>query len=161
MTKLTKERLQEIFIYEPDTGLFLRNKKFGKYGIGEPMGRLRKDGYMDLLIDSRRYYLHRLAWLWMTGSFPSDGMQIDHIDRNRSNNIFHNLRVVTPSDNQLNRHDRIYDDGKMIGARRTEGGRWFSRIQMYGRDVWLGTFDTQEEAFFAWKKAKEAYYMKK
>lgn len=43
---------------------------------------------------------HRLAFLYMTGSYPT--FEVDHFDRNKSNNAFDNLKDVTHKDNMKN-----------------------------------------------------------
>ena len=47
--------------------------------------------------------VHILVCLTFIGERP-DGCQIDHIDRNPSNNNLSNLRYVTPRQNQFNRN---------------------------------------------------------
>lgn len=49
---------------------------------------------------------HRIIWLACNGSVP-DGLEIDHIDRDKSNNSINNLRLLTGSGNKTNR--RIFD----------------------------------------------------
>ena len=53
-------------------------------------GSVHSTGYVRIGIDGRKYTSHRLAWLYVHGVWPSD--QIDHINRNRSDNRIANLR---------------------------------------------------------------------
>lgn len=50
----------------------------------------------------KKYLVHMLVWKTFNGNIPR-GMQIDHIDRDRSNNDLNNLRLLTPSENNKNR----------------------------------------------------------
>lgn len=52
----------------------------------------------------KAYYVrvHRMIWELTNGPIP-DGLQVDHIDRNRQNNLIENLRVVTCAENNQNK----------------------------------------------------------
>ena len=73
------------------------------------------------------------------GKIPN-GMEIDHIDRDKQNNKLSNLRVVTPHENMLNCADRPSKFGR--GIKQTASGKFGARTH----DKWLGSFDTVEEA---------------
>lgn len=51
--------------------------------------------------------VHRLVYEAFKGEIP-EGMEIDHIDRNRRNNNPDNLRVVTHKENMLNRNRNTF-----------------------------------------------------
>ena len=69
-------------------------------------------GYRRVRIEGRDYLVHRLVADAYFGDIP-DGMEVDHIDRNCSNNAVENLRIVTHSENQRNtsKNDRVEDRG--------------------------------------------------
>lgn len=74
---------------------------------GKPTGNFEKcsDGskhYIRVLINKRRYMVHRVVWLLHYGSVD-DRLVIDHIDGDSWNNSIHNLRLVEQSTNQRNR----------------------------------------------------------
>lgn len=95
-------RIRELFDYEQDTGNFVR-KFQANCADGKPgsiAGSLKKDGRIWIRIDGIKYTAHRLAWLYMTGSWPTD--MIDHKDLNRENNAWSNLREATNSTNKMN-----------------------------------------------------------
>lgn len=56
----------------------------------------------DGLGTRKKFVIHRLMWIVFNGPIP-EGYQIDHIDRNNTNNMLSNLRCVTVSENQLNK----------------------------------------------------------
>lgn len=70
---------------------------------GKPCGTLRKDGYWSTQHEKKNIQVHRLVWILNFGAIP-DGLEIDHIDRNPSNNRIENLRLVTRSQNGYNRN---------------------------------------------------------
>jgi hypothetical protein len=93
---LTAARLRELFHYDPETGQFTR---LG----GAPGGTgSNSNGYLAMYVAGRRYRLHRLAWLYVTGNWPTQ--LIDHKNGNRSDNRFANLRDVSQSINRENQH---------------------------------------------------------
>lgn len=73
------------------------NAKFS----GKVAGCLSKSkGYIEIIINNKIYYAHRLAWLYVTGAFPKK--EIDHINGIRNDNRVDNLRAATHEDNQKN-----------------------------------------------------------
>ena len=71
------------------------------------MGGLRPTGYRQVGIGGAHYYAHRIVCEAFHGRCP-EGMEVDHIDRNPSNNAPDNLYWATRSENQRNR--KICDD---------------------------------------------------
>ncbi len=62
------------------------------YAFNDASSELKKDAYGYYLLHGQPY--HRILYKAFNGDIPSD-MEIDHIDRNRTNNNLNNLRVVT------------------------------------------------------------------
>lgn len=97
-----KSYVDEWLTYVPVTGKFFW-KKDGPTGTrkaGRECGNSNSHGYKLIKLKGRGYKAHRIAFLIMTGSFPNI---VDHIDRNRSNNVWSNLRNVNAQENCLNR----------------------------------------------------------
>jgi hypothetical protein len=88
--KLTAERLRERLHYDAETGVFTRRVGSGHAHAGDMAGSVHSTGYVRIGIDGGKYTAHCLAWLYVHGVWPSD--QIDHINRNRSDNRIANLR---------------------------------------------------------------------
>lgn len=66
------------------------------------------DGYLTVRVRHVRTTVHRLVALAFLGERP-EGMVIDHIDRNKSNNHFTNLRYATLSENSKNVSDMVIE----------------------------------------------------
>jgi hypothetical protein len=99
---ISVEKLKQYFIYDANTGLFTRIKKTNnKVKLGEIAGKNTKQKYIEIKIEYIKFQAHRLAWLYMTGKMPNKF--IDHIDGNKHNNRFNNLREVTASQNSQNK----------------------------------------------------------
>ena len=111
---------------------------------GDLAGDRGTNGYWRIKIDGRSYKRSRLVWLHVHGvdSFP---YQLDHINRDRSDDRIENLRLVTHAENQRNRswgvspHRYVY----------REGTKWRARVSTSrGRDN-LGRFSTEADAIAA------------
>lgn len=91
---LTKRQLHQLFEYDPDTGdLRWRVSRKGGCRKGEIAGKRNSGGYRQVEINGRLYLVHRLIWIYMRGS-PANG-EVDHENRNPTDNRVANLRVAT------------------------------------------------------------------
>lgn len=150
---LSAESLRELLHYNSETGLFTRVRKTGRKGkVGAVVGWKDKDGYIQVDVLCRHYRAHRLAWLYVTGDWPRD--DIDHINGVRSDNRWINLRTVTRIVNMQNvRMARKDSSTGLIGVEKN--GRGYSaRIKTATERLYLGYFDTPEEAHSAYLAAK-------
>ena len=66
--------------------------------------RLNDVGYYQVWLDGKNYYKHRLIVIqWVDNDDPALKIQVDHKNRDRSDNHISNLRWTTPSENNYNR----------------------------------------------------------
>jgi hypothetical protein len=110
--------------------------------------------YISLYIKGKyyKYYAHRVAWLYVNGSWPSAG--IDHIDRDKTNNCISNLREATQLENNRNRTKQKTSSSKYIGVHlENKSKKWSAQIRMNNKRVRLGRFSTEEEAALAYNRA--------
>lgn len=147
-SSLTAKRLREVLDYNPDTGEF-RWKIAQRRYIGEVAG-YRGDacGHRQIRIDGRAYYAHRLAWLYVHGQWPDN--QIDHCDVDPSNNTLSNLRKATNQQNRQNVRSKRSDGRKGIHC---TGRKWQAAIRVGGKRIYLGHFNTPDEAAAAYSQA--------
>ena len=94
------EQLKNVIIYDPETGYFYKRRK--RDGILQRCGSLHPSGYRYVSVIGRNIYEHRLAWALYYNEDPYP-LEIDHINRNRSDNVISNLRRVTPAEQNKNR----------------------------------------------------------
>jgi hypothetical protein len=76
---LTAERFKEVLHYDPETGDWTWCKARQKCSIGSTVGAINNFGYRLIDVDDRQHLSSRLAFLYMTGSWPQN--QVDPIDR--------------------------------------------------------------------------------
>ena len=114
---------------------------------GKSAASLKPDGYCYTHFNYQTLLVHRVAWKIMTGADP---VEIDHIDGNRSNNKWSNLRNGTRSDNQRNAALKSTNTSGYHGV------RFDTRLQRWTAIIQVGTFDSREEAVVARKKVEKA-----
>lgn len=99
---LTQVRLKDILTYDQDTGEFFWNSgSYQNHVDGSLVGWREKSGYLRVMIDGKRYLLHRLAFLYVNGCFPEE--QVDHRNRIKNDNRWCNLREADSHLNACNR----------------------------------------------------------
>lgn len=152
---LTAARLRELLRYDPDTGAFIRLSARASSHIGKQAGCVNKSlGYVIISVEGATYYGHRLAFLWMTGEWPHG--QADHINGERADNRWCNLRDVSKTANVQNVHKaRRHNASGFLGVRKARrGSRWDSMITVNKRLTYIGSFASPEEAHAAYLEAK-------
>jgi hypothetical protein len=104
--------------------------------------------------------VHRalVVWALFNGNWPSG--KIDHNNRNSLDDRIENLRLVSKSQDCMNRcanKKRKYGrlKGAFFDARQN---RWFSSIKMDGKSYYLGSFSNEEEAHQAYVEASEVFF---
>lgn len=154
---LTAERLREVLHYEPQTGVFTRLVRTShNMRVGDVAGTRLKAGYIQVGIDGKNYYAHRLAFLYMTGKWPEH--EADHRGGDRADNRWQNLRDATRSLNQQNlRAPQRNNSTGRLGVRLI-GGKFAAVIYANGKARHLGTFADPDTAHAAYVKAKRALH---
>lgn len=115
-------------------------------------------GYRILVIGNKHYPAHRVAWCWMTGSWPKD--QIDHINGVRSDNRWANLREATSAENHQNRSIVSNNSSGILGVSwNTRERMWAAQIHVEGKVRFLGYFHERESAKEKYLKAKSELHV--
>lgn len=110
----------------------------------------RADGYVRVSIDAKRYYAHRVIWLWVIGEWPK--LRIDHKDGNPRNLHWVNLRLASASNNSTNSITKRTNTSGAKGVHMRRG-KYRSEIVVAGVRHRLGSFDTVDAASVAYKVA--------
>lgn len=140
--------LKELLDYAPETGVLIWRVQHGRAAPGQIAGMIMPTGYRRLKIQDGSYMAHRIAWKLMTGSDPA--AEVDHIDGERSNNVWANLRAASKSQNMRNRVS-CSKVGMPKGVRPVRGGRRFRAVICeHGKQKHLGNFSTVGEAAAAY-----------
>jgi len=115
--------------------------KHGKKGDWiERTNKPNNCGYIQIKIGGKDYLAHRLI---MEAFHSESEQQVDHIDRNKTNNNFENLRYCTASENGVNRD---YVDNAKGYSWHKKHKKWYVRIKIDGKQHSLGYFDNEEDA---------------
>ena len=154
---LTQAALKKFFVYNPITGEFARRLFSGTCGkIGDVVGYAHCQGYLSIRLSGKYYLLHRLVWLYMYGYFPKE--EIDHIDHNRTNNALSNLRLVSSQENKQNsRLSKNNKTGHNGVSLHKKTGKYRAYIMVNRKQIYLGLFETLQEAIDARKQADITY----
>ena len=151
---ISPERLRSILSYDPETGnLSWIVRPSNRVSEGEQAGTIAKSGYRQISIGNRLYYGHRLAWLHMTGEWPSH--QIDHANGIRSDNRWCNLRQATPTDNACNKRPCNGAVGLKGVVYVKATNRYRAMIRRGNDRIHLGYYDTPKEAHSAYASAAD------
>lgn len=157
-----RKEAMSLLSYEPETGLFrwmvVRQTTGRKIQPGEIAGTPNY-GYVAIKALGRLWRAHRLAWLFMTGELPPKGQEIDHINGNRADNRWANLRCVAKAQNMWNAKRPVTNVSGVKGVSWVaERGQWLARITVNGRKIHLGQFDDKERAIAARKQGERQYH---
>ena len=146
---LTQERLKHLLDYDPETGVFTRRvRTSNRIMVGQIAGTVHSKGYLCIDIDGRKYFAHRLAWLYVHGRWPKQ--QIDHINGNRSDNRLCNLREASHAENQHNRRRKNKNNTSGVPGVfwNTNRRKWEARICVDGKMIRLECYGQQFIALF-------------
>ncbi len=147
--ELSQAQLKSEVSYDTSTGLFTRND------TGLNCGYV-SEGYLRTSVLGNVYYVHRLAWLYVYGEFPTK--QIDHINQCRSDNRIENLREVTNKENMKNSTKRADNKSGQVGVSWHKARhKWRAFITVDGKQISLGYYLQYHEAVDARKLAEVAY----
>lgn len=156
---LSQKELKKWLSYDPETGVFKWLKRPRQRACSEVAGTINPDGYRQIGLGQDVYKAHRLAWFYMKGRWPRK--DIDHINGNRADNRWCNLRNADKQTNQANSKRRStnttgYKGVMVFGDNRQK--KFCARITVNYQSIWLGNFYTAEEAHAAYVAGARRYF---
>lgn len=108
---------------------------------------------------TKHQYLHREVMERVLGRKLKRSEHIDHIDGNGLNNQRDNLRLATPSQNAMNRPKQNNNTSGYKGVSWSKkSGKWIAKIKVNGKSIYLGSFDSIEDAYEFYCNAVEKYH---
>lgn len=150
MLDLTRCEILKLYSYNESTGILKRVDKSvsGQY--------ISKNGYIRVRYKRKSCGAHRVIWFYKTGTWPD--CDVDHIDHDRQNNKWENLRLVSRADNMRNATQSKANRSGFTGVGWCkQQGQWRAQIMVNGKSIKLGRFDKLEEAIRARKSANVKY----
>lgn len=139
---LILEKLRKNLHYNPLTGEWTwLISQSNAIQAGRKAGAVTDRGYLRVRLHGVGYYSARLAWFYMTGEWPKE--QIDHVNRDRLDDRWENLREASFGQNQMNTGLPSNNTSGIKGVSwRGQSQKWEARVS----NIYLGLFDTIEQA---------------
>jgi hypothetical protein len=149
-----RDDLMRHLSYNQKTGVFRWKIARPHRPIGSIAGAYLSSRHRRICFNYKMYRCARLAWLFMTGSWPKN--EIDHINGIRDDDRWTNLRDVTRAENCQNIH-KTNGICRLLGVCE-RAGRFRAQITINYVHHNIGTFDTPEQARRAYLKAKRSLH---
>jgi len=137
---------KDYLTYNHVTGVFMWIYTMSSTAVaGTQAGTLTK-GYRYIQIDGVKIPAHQLAWWWETGEMV---LGLDHIDRDKDNNRISNLRIVTHSENLINRSIQRNNKSGHKNISMFHNGKWKVEIKRQKVKYHVGYYFDLEQAISA------------
>lgn len=145
---MTQEKVLSLFDYK-DGYLYWKVPIVSYKQVGTIAGYQMDKRYWCISIDKKIWRAHRLIFLWHHGYLPQF---IDHMDQNKINNKIENLRAATKGQNMANCGKIKSNTSGYKGVSKIKGTDYYeARIQVNGKQIFLGRFKNPLEAHYAYK----------
>jgi hypothetical protein len=148
--------LSSLFSYDKVTGAITRKVGRSNKSAGEVVGTVDGKGYLHVSVCKKFIRLHRLAWFLVEGEVPSE---IDHVNRNRLDNQWANLRACTQQQNTGNSGIPSHNTSGLRGvSKNLKSGLWHAQIKINGKQTYLGRFQDPIEASWVYDEAAAKHF---
>lgn len=152
---MNPEVVREYFRYCPETGeVYWKKSPATSIPEGSLAGGKDSRGYMKVQLKGRQLYLHRIVFILMGEHLPK-GSQVDHINGDKSDNRWSNLRIATARQNCANRKPPENKTSGVVGVCWDKRKR---KWRAYCRHKHLGYFDCPVEAGDVYEKVSKEMY---
>lgn len=163
-----RDRLWDTFNYDPESGVLVwknRPRRMFKNTqawlsantrlAGKQVKSLHNSGYLTVRFEYKALLVHRVIWCMVHGDFPQDGFELDHINGDRTDNRFINLRLVDRTANCQNMGLRSDNASGHVGVYwHRRASKWCAIIKADKKRYHLGLYSELEFAVAARKKAE-------
>ena len=151
---ITKEEILKVLDYDKDKGILKWKSDVWFKTKNKKITYVSCCGYLVVSINLRRHLVHRLIYFLETDTWPP---MVDHINGDKLDNRFSNLRASDKRRNQQNQYK--HREGKLVGATyRKSTGKWRSLIKLNKKSYELGSFNTAEEAHTKYLEVLNNHY---
>lgn len=154
MNPITQQGLIEVFDYNPETGDLVHKLETLRAVAGQSALISHNQGYLSVSVGGKLHLAHRVIWFRQTGTWPT---YIDHINHNRSDNRWCNLREVSALENVKNCSLSKNNSIGIQGVRKLPSGKYQAYIMVNRKQINLGCFANQEDAAIARKQGEITY----
>lgn len=158
---LTQAMVREMFDYRKDGNLVRRHSIMGNGNyagrvVGTKPSGERNFRYSTTKVSGQHWCVHKLIYMYHYGVVPA---QLDHINRDTTDNRIENLRVASPASNMQNRNLFKNNTSGCKGVSWNKRiGQWQTYIQVDKRLKHLGYFDDLELAALVAMEARDKYH---
>lgn len=146
---MDQQEIKDSFFYKDGKMYWRPEAKYSRAKDGKPIGCENDKGYFIYSFKRsgkrKRIPIHKMIWIYHYGEIPH-GMIVDHIDRDRKNNLVENLRLATKVQNSRN-------TGPQKGSSKFKGvsfnkrlKRWHAYIQYKGKRKHIGFYEKETDA---------------
>lgn len=148
---ITQNELLKNVRYCPESGKFYKRIGQGGVASGSETGTFN-GRYMTISVNGSRMLAHRAAFLYMTGEVPAI---VDHIDGNKTNNAWGNLREASRSQNCQNaKQFRTNSSGEKGVYWSKRDNKWKVTLDCCGKRFWFGQYKNKDEAIKVARKER-------
>jgi hypothetical protein len=152
-TRPSYDQLRAWFNYDAETGVLTWRVNRGAAKVaGKRAGSIHKSGCRVVMLSGCLEKEARVIWCYVYGHWPI--LQIDHINGDECDNRVSNLRDISNAMNCQNKR-RAPSTNKhgMLGASPV-GHKWRAQIKVEGKKIYLGMYETAQQANNAYMVAK-------
>lgn len=151
---LTQQQLLDVLECDPINGKLFWKIPARRRKVGDEAGALRPDGYVQIQINYELHLAHRLMFLATTGVYPT--LEIDHINRNRSDNRMVNLRITTRKENGENLSIAKNNSSGFRGVSwDSVRNKWRVQVKHLQKNIFIGRYDSIVDAVNASMEARK------
>lgn len=172
--KVTPDIVREFFDYNADTGKLYWRDRDRKWFVSETAWKsartkcagkeagtkcTKKNGYswkqVHIPVEGKPtvFLVHRLIWMWVTGENPPEN--IDHINRDATDNRWVNLRASNSVENNKNKTMKSNNTSGYCGVTWVKRlSKWQASIRTANQRYYLGVYSNLDDAISARKKAE-------